>query len=237
MFSVSIWVSGLPSRDAVAYLYQTNLHRGIALPEYERRPRAAIFQRRNNRGHHHGAGPLPANAVLARNSSFRFRGGDLDMVRVGRELGVQYLVEGSVRLMGNRVRISAQLIDAADGKHVWADRYDRSREEIFDCPGPTRANNRRDAGRANARSWFPIARRKAPASLAAYECVLRAALVISTSGGTRRGASLYEKAVALDPNYARAYALLALCHSSDWETDLATPNSLLDQASISRENQ
>lgn len=62
--------------------------------------------------------------VASRNSSSRFRGADVDMIRAGRELSVQYLVEGSVRRMGTRIRITAQLIDAATGNHVWAERYD-----------------------------------------------------------------------------------------------------------------
>ena len=70
--------------------------------------------------------------VASRNSSSRFRGTDLDMIRVGRELGVHYLVEGSVRRMGARTRITAQLIDAATGNHVWAERYDSAQDEIFD---------------------------------------------------------------------------------------------------------
>jgi adenylate cyclase len=64
--------------------------------------------------------------VLARNTSFRYRGQDVDVQRVGRELGVQYVVEGSVRRIGNRIRITAQLIDTATGHHVWADRFDRN---------------------------------------------------------------------------------------------------------------
>jgi adenylate cyclase len=169
--------------------------------------------------------------VLARNSSFRFRGSDLDMMRVGRELGVQYLVEGSVRLMGNRIRISAQLIDAADGKHVWADRYDRSREEIFAVQDQlVQTIVATLVGRMHA-AGSHIARRKAPASLAAYEYVLRAdSLAFDDSAARVEARHFYAKAIALDPNYARAYALLALCHSLDWEADLATPDSLLDQA-------
>ncbi len=169
--------------------------------------------------------------VLARNSSFRFRGGDLDLVRVGKELGVQYLVEGSVRLMGTRVRVTAQLINAADGKHLWADRYDRSREEITTVQDQlVQTIVATLAGRMHA-AGSQTARRKAPASLAAHEYVLRADTCDFDDLAARAEARrLYEKAVVLDPNYARAYALMALCHSSDWETDLATPDSLLDKA-------
>jgi adenylate cyclase len=70
-------------------------------------------------------------SVIARNSSFRFRGEDVDVVRVGRELGVQYVLEGNVRKMSHNIRITAQLIDASTGHHLWAERFDRAEDEIF----------------------------------------------------------------------------------------------------------
>ena len=69
--------------------------------------------------------------VIARNSSFTYKGKSVDVRQVGRELGVRYVLEGSVRKAGNRVRLTAQLIDATTGHHVWADRYDRALEDIF----------------------------------------------------------------------------------------------------------
>jgi TolB-like protein len=69
--------------------------------------------------------------VIARNSSFTFKGAAVDVIEVGRKLGVSYLVEGSVRKVGNRVRISAQLVEAATGNHLWAERYDHELEDIF----------------------------------------------------------------------------------------------------------
>ena len=70
--------------------------------------------------------------VIARNSSFTYKGQAVDVKRVGRELGVRYVLEGSVRNAGNRVRITAQLIDAATGPHLWADRFDGSLEDVFE---------------------------------------------------------------------------------------------------------
>jgi TolB-like protein len=78
--------------------------------------------------------------VVARNSSFQFRGPNVDVGRVSRELGIQYVLEGSVRRLGNRIRITAQLIDASTGHHVWADRFDRPLEELFEVQG--RSDNR-----------------------------------------------------------------------------------------------
>src|SRR5207247_10389130 len=73
--------------------------------------------------------------VIARNSSFTYKGKAVDIKQVGRELGVRYVLEGSVRKAGNRVRITGQLVDAATGKHIWADRYDSTLEDIFELQG------------------------------------------------------------------------------------------------------
>src|SRR4030095_966575 len=69
--------------------------------------------------------------VIARHSSFQYRGQNIDLKRVGRELGVQYVIEGSIRVLGNRMRVTAQLIEAATGNHIWAERYDRDLTDIF----------------------------------------------------------------------------------------------------------
>src|SRR5262249_44160825 len=112
--------------------------------------------------------------VLARNTSFRYRGQDVDAVRVGRELGVHHLVEGSVRRLGDRIRITAQLIDAGSGHHVWADRFDCDQEDLFAVQDQVvRKIVGTLVGRLEA-AGAERARRKPPASLAAYECVLRA---------------------------------------------------------------
>ena len=111
--------------------------------------------------------------VLARNSSFRYRGQDVDVVRAGRELGVQYLVEGSVRRIGDRIRITAQLVEAESGHHVWAERFDRKQEELFAVQDQVvRTIAGTLVGRLNA-AGVERAKRKQPASLVAYECVLR----------------------------------------------------------------
>jgi adenylate cyclase len=109
--------------------------------------------------------------VLARNSSFRYRGADGG--RVGRELGVQFLVEGSVRRRGNRIRITAQLIEVSSGHHLWADRFDRHEEDLLVVQDEVvRTIVSTLVGRLQA-TRVERAKRKPPASLAAYECVLR----------------------------------------------------------------
>jgi adenylate cyclase len=115
-----------------------------------------------------------ALSVIARNSSFRFRGEDVDVVRVGRELNVQHVLEGSVRKIGDKIRITAQLIDATNGSHMWAERFDRPQDEIFTVQDEVvRIIVGTLAGRLQAVD-VAKALRKPPASLAAYDCVLRA---------------------------------------------------------------
>ena len=153
------------------------------------------------------------------------------MIRVGRELGVQYLVEGSVRRMGARTRITAQLIDAATGDHIWAERYDNAQDEIFDVQDRVvRTIVATLAGRINL-AGAEIARRKPPASLAAYELVLRAdALAWGTPEGAAEARLLLEKAVEVDPGYARAYAQLSFSLSREWSEDMSSSNRLQDEA-------
>jgi adenylate cyclase len=169
--------------------------------------------------------------VVSRNSSSRFGGRNLDMVRIGRELGVQYLVEGSVRRMGARTRITAQLIDAATGDHIWAERYDNAQDEIFDVQDRVvRTIVATLAGRINLAS-AEIARRKPPSSLAAYELVLRAdALAWGTPEGAAEARLLLEKAVEIDPGYARAYAHLSLSLNREWAVDMSGSNRLREEA-------
>ena len=169
--------------------------------------------------------------VVSRNSSSRFRGADIDMIRAGRELGVHYLVEGSVRRMGKRTRITAQLIDAATGNHIWAERYDSDHDEIFDFQDRVvRTIVGTLAGRMNS-ARTEIARRKPPASLAAYEYVLRAdALTFGTPEFEAEARLLFEKAIELDPGYARAYALLSSALEREWFLEMSDSNRLRDES-------
>jgi TolB-like protein/Tfp pilus assembly protein PilF len=172
-----------------------------------------------------------ALSVIARNSSFRFRGGDVDVVRVGRELNVQYVLEGSVRKMGDKIRITAQLIDATTGSHVWADRYDRTQEEIFNVQDQVvRMIVGTLAGRIEA-AGVEKAVRKPPSSLAAYDCVLRAdALPFSNPEARAEVRRLSEKAIELDPSYGRAYSQLAISYYLEWVNDYSGSDAALDEA-------
>jgi TolB-like protein/Tfp pilus assembly protein PilF len=156
--------------------------------------------------------------VIARNSSFRYRGDDQDMRRVGRELGVRYLAEGSVRRAGDRVRISAQLIDAESGDHIWAERYDRDaadlltvQDDIVRAIATTLGYRVEAAGRERAL-------RLSPDALSAYDLVLRseALLLRFTKNDNAEAQRLAEKAVALDPRSALAHTQLGWTHCMDY---------------------
>jgi adenylate cyclase len=150
--------------------------------------------------------------VIARNSSFTYKGQAIDVKQVGRELGVRYVLEGSVRKAGNRVRITGQLIDAVSGTHLWADRFDGSLEDVFELqdkvaasvagviePALQAAETARSAGRPTA-------------DLTAYDLYLRAyAMVLSSARQTAEALRLMEQAIARDPRYAPALAWAALC--------------------------
>ena len=167
--------------------------------------------------------------VVARNSSFRSRQ-DVDIIRAGRELGVEYLVEGSVRRLGDRIRITAQLIDAKSGKHLWAERFDRNEKDLFAVQDQlVRTIVATLVGRILATD-LELAKRKPPANLEAYECVLRGdALPIGHPEPEAEARRLFERAIELDPGYARAYASLAHHLSLKWLRELSGTDDDLDQ--------
>ncbi len=159
--------------------------------------------------------------VIARNSSFTYKGKSIDVRTVGRELGVRNVLEGSIRRAGNRVRITAQLIDAASGAHVWADRYDRDLTDIFEVQDDvthrivdalkvtlTPAEKARLAGTETE-------------NMAAYDLCLRGREVML--GKTKNlkvfeeSTGYYRKALEIDPNYSVAYAGLAFAHMFNYQ--------------------
>src|SRR5262249_30210490 len=112
--------------------------------------------------------------VIARNSSFAYKGKSPDIRRVGRELGVRYVLEGSLRKLGPRVRITAQLIDASSAAHVWAERYDRAIDDIFELQDEITANVVGAIEPSLRQAEIERAKRKRPDSLDAYDLYLRA---------------------------------------------------------------
>jgi adenylate cyclase len=151
--------------------------------------------------------------VIARNSTFTYKGQAVDVKQVGRELGVRYGLEGSVRKSGGRVRITAQLIDATNGVHLWADRFDGSLEEVFELQDKVAVSG---AGIEPALRQAEIGRawRKPPESLDAYDLYLRAVATYYpvTRDRVFEAVSLLRRAIAIDPHYGLALSWAAICH-------------------------
>ena len=146
--------------------------------------------------------------VISRNTSFKYKGKVVEVSKVAQELGVQYVVEGSVRKAGKRVRVTVQLIDAESDRHLWAERYDRDLEDVFAIQDEvTNAIVAVLPGRVEAAAHDRAAR-KPTENMAAYECVATAKTLHhrSTREGNAKAMQLIERAIALDPKYAHAHA-------------------------------
>jgi TolB-like protein len=152
--------------------------------------------------------------VIARNSTFTYKGRAVDVKRVGRELGVRYVLEGSVRRSDNRVRITAQLIDATTATHLWADRFDSAIENIFDLQDRLTATVVGAVAPQLQQAEIERAKRKPTESLDAYDIFLRgmANLHHWHLEGTNEALGLFLRAVELDPDFASAYGAAACCH-------------------------
>jgi adenylate cyclase len=159
--------------------------------------------------------------VIARNSSFTYKGRSVDIREVGRDLGVRSVLEGSIRRAGNRVRITAQLIDATNGAHLWADRYDRDLTDIFAVQddvtrrivdalkvtlSPAEKARLADSGTPN---------------IDAYDCYLRGRELLALNPKNRerfeQSTKLFTRALELDPGYSQAYASLSLAYNLDYQ--------------------
>jgi TolB-like protein len=152
--------------------------------------------------------------VIARNSSFVYRGRAADVTQVGRDLGVRYLLEGSVRRSDNRVRVNVQLVDSASGTHVWAERYDRTLSDVFALQDEIALAAVAAIEPSLRRAEVERVKRRRPDSLDAYELVLRAQPDVDSGMPDRSAAALplLERALALDPAYALAHGLAAMAH-------------------------
>jgi adenylate cyclase len=156
--------------------------------------------------------------VISRNSVFVHKGKAVRVQDIAREFGVQYVVEGSVRKAGGRVRVTVQLIDAEADRHVWAERYDRELADIFAIQDEVVATIAATLpGRVEAAS-HDRARRKPTESMAAYECVLAGKVLHhrSTREDNAEAQRLLDRAIALDPEYAHAHAWKACVLGQTW---------------------
>ena len=155
-----------------------------------------------------------SSSVTARHSAFAYKGKDMDVRQVGRELGVQYVLEGSVRKAGNKIRVTAQLIDTATGKHIWANRYDGMLDDIFDLQdqitGTIVSTLEPEFQRAEAERIG----QKRPENMEAYDYLLHGISLMYkfTPEDTRTALQNFREAIKRDPNYGRAYACASWCY-------------------------
>lgn len=170
--------------------------------------------------------------VVAPSSSERYKGTSVDAQKVGRDLGVKYLLQGSLQASGDKLRITSQLIDARTGSHIWSERFDRQAEDIFEVQSEVTTSIVTslvgyDGQLAGAE--VEIVRRKSPENLTAYENYLLAveAQHKVTKEGFAEAERLLKKAIELDPNMARAYILLVYIYNYMIDLGMAPPEELL----------
>ena len=176
--------------------------------------------------------------VIARNSSFAYKGRSPDIRQVGRELGVRYVLEGSVRKAASKIRITSQLIDSGNGAHIWADRLDGALENIFELQDQVTENVVGAIAPQLERAEIERAKQKPTDSLDAYDHYLRG--MTNLHRGTREsiGEALaqFNRALRLDPNFASAHAMAAWCHFwrkvNGWMTD--GPREIAEGARLAR---
>ena len=149
--------------------------------------------------------------VIARNSSFAYKGRAVDVKQVGRELGIRYVLEGSLRKAGDRIRITCQLIETANGTHVWAERYDRPLGNIFEVQDEITLSVVGAIEPSLRQAEIERAKRKRPDSLDAYDLYLRALphAQVAMPGDGEKALLWLQKSLALEPDYAAAHALAA----------------------------
>ncbi len=152
--------------------------------------------------------------VIARNSSFAYKGKSVDVKQAGRELGVRYVLEGSVRKASNRVRVTGQLIEAETGRHVWADRYDRTLDDIFAIQDELTMSVVAAIEPSLRQAEIERVKRKRPENLDAYDLLLQALPHVYTAmpDGAARALTLLENALQKEPDYAQAHGFAAWAH-------------------------
>jgi len=176
---------------------------------------------------------ISALFIIARNSSFAYKGRAVKVQEIGRDLGVRFMLEGSIRKSGNRVRITSQLIDAESGGHVWAERFDRDLTDIFATQDEVVEKIVRALAVTLTQGEEKRLGRRGTENVAAYEAVLRARefLGASTREAVAQARAMYQRAIELDPNYAVPHAGLAATAVSNYVSDWAEdPGAELDQA-------
>jgi len=165
--------------------------------------------------------------VIARNSSFTYKGRSLNVKQVGRELGVRYIVEGGLRRSANRVRITAQLIDATTAANIWADRFDGTLDDIFDMQDHIATSIVGAIARRLEQAEIERSKRKSTENLDAYDLFLRgmASFYQRTSEANSEALRLFYEAIQLDADFASTHAMAAWCYTwrkiNGWMADRA----------------
>jgi adenylate cyclase len=175
--------------------------------------------------------------VIARNSSFTYKGRAVDIKQVGRELGVRYVLEGSVRRAGGRVRITGQLIEAATGAHLWADRIDGAVEDVFELQDEVTTRVVGAIEPSITEAEINRARVKPTSSLGAYDLFLRALSLhySQTRGDVDEALRLLQRAIALDGGYSWAKAFAAYVHGLRFIQGWAKPGDIAAGLALARE--
>jgi adenylate cyclase len=173
--------------------------------------------------------------VIARNSSFTYKGRAVDVKQVGRELGVRYVLEGSVRKAGSRVRITGQLIDTATGAHLWADRFDGALEDVFDLQDQVTMRVVGAIAPKMEQAEIERTKRKPTENLAAYDYYLRGLAGVHrwTKEDSDEALANFQQAIELDTEFAAAYGMAARCYSqrkaSGWMEDRVAEGAAADR--------
>src|SRR6516164_201905 len=176
---------------------------------------------------------ISALFVIARNSTFAYKGKSVRVQDIGRDLGVRFVLEGSIRKAGNRVRITAQLIDAGSGGHVWAERFDRDLTDIFATQDEVVEKIVRALAVTLTQGEAQRLRRRGTGNVQAYEFWLRARELLSrsTREGVAQAKAMHRRAIELDPDFAAPHAGLSLATISEYVSDWAPdPAQALDES-------
>jgi TolB-like protein len=176
--------------------------------------------------------------VIARNSSFAYKGRAVDVKQVGRELGVRYVLEGSVRKSANRVRITGQLIDASTGTHIWADRFDGALDDVFDLQDRVTENVMGAISPRMEQAEFQRAKGKPTGSLDAYDYFLHGKAIVAenTEKAVDQALDFFYRAIEFDPNFASAHGMAAWCYhlrkANRWRRDV--PREIAEATRLAR---
>jgi adenylate cyclase len=222
-FRAAVPVLGLPNKPSIAVLPFVNMSGDVG-QEY--------FSDGITEDLTTGLSKLSGLFVIARNSTFAYKGEAVKPAQVSRELGVRYVLEGSVRKAGNRVRITAQLIDATTGYHLWAERYDRDLQDVFALQDEV---TQKIVGSLAVQLTAPEQgqlRRTPTANLEAYDDVLRGMEYYrrTTTEANAEAQRMFRRALDLDPQYARAYVALGWAHLQGWTLQWSQDPQTLQRA-------